>query len=121
MSTNGPFRSAKTRKSFCKQNFKFVEPLRLNVGEDEDGKKLNIAYVPIDKSLKELYEHNKDHISLCKKNNANDSVLSDICDGAVFKANPLFLTEETYTKPALRLQTKHKILAGYYNLTNIQP
>ena len=129
--TNGLFRSAKTQKSFCKQSFKFVEPFRLDDGED--GKKLNITYVTIDESLKDLDEYNKDHISLYKKNNADDSVLSDICDRAVFKANPLFLIVETYFGIILyqdsfevanipgSAKTKHKILAVYYTLTNIQP
>jgi hypothetical protein len=125
--TSGPFRSASTRKTFCKRKFDFVAPVSINVGSDK------VAYVPINESLRVLYAHNKEYISLHNRNNVNDTIISDICDGNVYKRNVLLsgieqcfgiiLYQDSFevANPLGSAKTKHKLLAMYYTLTNIAP
>lgn len=125
----------KRRKSFYKDNFKFVDPVPVCLGQNESGKESFAQYIPIKKSLEALFccksvieQHNNSRSEVRAKD-----ILSDIWDGNNIDENMLFKTDKDslalilyedafeVANPLGSGRKKHKILAVYMTLANLLP
>ena len=140
--TYGELRTHRTRQTYFKKNFKFVEPKQIYIGENKHNVSRFAQYVPVQESLKALfndasvqaaYDEMNQKVPIQNSSSSNSFVLGDIMDGHVFLNNQFF----THNPGALRLilyqdafevanplgsgKKKHKILAVYFSLANFPP
>ena len=131
----GILRSDKTRKSFFKSHFGYVEPVEIYLGQDANATQRYCQYVPIDKSLVTLFKQEsvKSQHAETRMLAHKPDVFEDVSDGSVFRSNELFRKQSS----ALRLilyqdafevvnplgsgKKKHKVLAVYFTLADIPP
>lgn len=131
----GPLRSTYLRKQFYKDQYEFIEPVKLLLGRDENHKNCYAFYIPIIDSIKLIM---KNETLLNKYVNSSTSVeteiskyLHDITDGYVvkkIKSNTLLINslnillyQDAFEicNPLGSSKTKYKIFAMYFRL-NIQ-
>ncbi len=130
----GPLRSDKTRKTFYKQHFEYTEPKQIYLGTDTAGKERFCQYVPIKETLQTLLRQSsvKEQCSQSRCHNSGDMVLEDVMDGQHVKENSLLkstsslsliLYQDAFevTNPLGSGKKKHKILAVYMSLGELQP
>lgn len=133
----GALRSDKTRKSYFKKTFSYVEPTQIYLGSDATGKERFCQYVPIKETLKSLFSQSavRDQYRQAKmpKPNSDADVLEDVTDGKNIKENPLLqespsslsivLYQDSFevANPLGSGKKKHKILAVYLTLGEILP
>ncbi|XP_030833875.1 uncharacterized protein LOC764597 isoform X1 [Strongylocentrotus purpuratus] len=125
----GVLRSTFLRKNYFKRTFSYVAPIEINLGRDSSGKSYFFHYVPILETLKVICQDKsvQKHFVSTRLENG----LGDISDGqiyqqcAFFKENPealqIILYQDSFeiVNPLGSARTKHKILAVYYTLGNI--
>jgi len=125
--------SESKQNRFFSTEFKFIEPVEIVLGTNENGHEDTAIYVPIKESLLALLSH--DDVLACVLNDhtPNDGKLRDYCDGTAYATNHLFAGD----RPALQLKmylddfqvtnplgnkTKNfKILGIYFVLGNLPP
>lgn len=126
----GKLRSGYMRKKYWKENFKYVSPESIYLGEPNGGKKEYCHYVPILETLKLMYEDKsvQNHIIPVDKERSG---YSDIQDGKVFRQNTfyqrnpdalqvmLFQDGFEVVNPLGSSRNKHKMLGVYCTLGNI--
>ncbi|XP_070398196.1 uncharacterized protein [Nothobranchius furzeri] len=131
----GVLRSDKTRKTFFKENFSYIEPPQIYLGCDRTGKKRFLYYVPIKKNLKPLLGQPtvQEQYKQSKLHQSKDMLLEDVSDGQNVKDNlllqqypsslSLMLYQDAFevVNPLGPGKTKHKILAVYMTLGEILP
>lgn len=86
----------KRRKSFYKDNFKFVDPVPICLGQNESGKESFAQYIPIKQSLEALFccksvieQHKNSQTEVRAKD-----ILSDVWDGKNIVENVLFKADQ---------------------------
>ena len=131
----GALRSDKSRKSFLKSHFNFVEPVELDLGTDDNSRARYCQYVPVNNTLKALFknecvrrQHEQIHSAPAKTN-----IFEDVSDGSVFKSNELFQMHPSslrliHYQDAFKVvnplgsgKKRHKILAVYLSLADLLP
>lgn len=130
----GPMRTAYSRTKCFREMFNFVEPKQLFLGRDENREKRFAYYVPILETLKNMLTSGfwKGLMSENPPENSPD-ILSDCCDGKVFKSNTFFqdfpaclkliLYQDAFevVNPLGSAKRRHKLLAVYFSLLNLPP
>lgn len=130
------FRSESTRKSHFKAVFDYVSPTEIYLGEDQFGKQRFCQYIKIQDTLRALFKQNsfiKDYKETHKAQPAlQRTILRDVYDGRAFpkdeplhknSAVTLILYQDSFevVNPLGSGKKKHKILAVYATLADIQP
>lgn len=73
------------------ENHPYVHPQPIFLGFDENGKEQYAEYVPIKHTLATLLKHTDVlEQGSTSENESTPHILNDVCDGSVFKSNPLF-------------------------------
>jgi len=94
--TSGELRTHRTRQTYFKKNFKFVEPKQIYLRENKHNVSRFAQYVPIQESLKALlkdasvksaYDEMNQKVPIQNSPGSNSFVLGDIMDGHVFLNN----------------------------------
>ena len=123
--SNGELRSIQTRKTIFKNNFRYVEPVAYKLGE----KGKHFHYIPIKETLKALFKDRYIEHFLWK--NSENEKLLDYNDGLNFRSNSFFsenknalqiiLYQDAFeiVNPIGSAKKKHKLLAVYYSLGNL--
>lgn len=131
----GILRSDKTRKTFYKQHFDYVEPTQIYLGTDGAGKERFCQYISIKDTLKSLFRHSsvKEQYQLSKNRTSTNMVVEDVADGKNVKDNQLLngnpsslsliLYQDAFevVNPLGSGKKKHKILGVYMSLGEFQP
>lgn len=99
------------RRQYFQQNYSYVQPQVIHLGTDENHRDCYVQYIPVKETLKALL---KDPTvwQECLKSHSNttSTVLTDVCDGSVFKSNGFFV------EPGLTL--KLILYQDYFTLAN---
>lgn len=115
--------------------FHYVEPKKLLLGRDENGKDRFAYYVPIKDTLKCLLQSKlwQDKTAHMTEQSTETGVLSDISDGHLFKQSEFFkqnpsslrlvLYQDAFevANPLGSANAKHKVLAVYVSVANLPP
>ncbi len=123
------------RKTFFKSNFNYVEPVSIYFGQNESGKECFGQYVPVKKTIESLLssETVREQLQQAKNSIQPDNVLQDVWDGTNIEKNLLLnqtasslgviLYQDSFevVNPLGSGRKKHKILAVYLTLANIEP
>lgn len=131
----GPMRTVYSRTETFKKMFHYVEPNKLLLGRDENGKDQFAYYVPIKDTLKCLLQSKlwQDKTAHMTEQSAETGVLSDISDGHLFKQSEFFkqnpsslrlvLYQDAFevANPLGSAKAKHKVLAVYVSVANLPP
>ncbi len=125
--------SAYKLDKYAHDNFDVVDPEDIILGIGADNKPRTMQYIPIEKSLKQLLNHEDVMSQVLSGHTSQDGKLRDFCDGTVYQENPLFkqypnalqiqlYNDEFCVANALGYrQRKWKINAIYYALGNLEP
>lgn len=122
------------RKQYFEENFPYVHPQPIFLGFDENRKEQYAQYVPIKHTLTTLLKHT-DVLEQGSRsvNESTPHILNDVCDGSVFKSNPLFaesgltlkviLYQDAFevVNPLGSAKKKHKMLGVYFTLADFEP
>ena len=122
-------KSKRLQRNYLNENLNLVEPVQYNL--KLNNKISNYQYVPILRSIQAFCKNNEvlDYI-MSMPTEGQVNILSDICDGKIFKNNEIFQTfpniqillyfdEFVVSNPLRGNQAKHKLAAFYYTLANI--
>lgn len=124
-SHKGPLRTTYARGQTFKRMFKYVVPKAVRLGYDENVRQRIAYYIPVKQTLIRLLE------SELWKNSTDACVLSDICDGQVFKSNQFFIANPGGLKlilyqdafevvnPLGLAKKAHRVLAVYLSVANL--
>lgn len=128
----GLLSSSARRATQAKQNLNFVQPESVYLGIDSANKMRYCQYVPIKKSLTCLLRDST-VVAQCKSRScsATEGILVDFTDGSVYKENAadrstshlsLILYQDGFevANPLGSAKKKHKLLAVYFNLGNLE-
>nr|XP_021336450.1 uncharacterized protein LOC110440176 isoform X1 [Danio rerio] len=128
----GPLRTTYSRSQTFKQMFKYIEPKKVTLGNDENMTKKFAYYIPVKQTLSSLLESELWKNSLCQPSCEIDSDnFADISDGKIFKSNQFFLENPECLKliiyqdafeivnPLGSAKKKHKVVAVYLSLGNL--
>ena len=119
--------------SYVENNFPFVKPQQHILGVGHNGKQHTYQYVPILESLKVMLSHEDVLAQVQNSHQSRDEKLRDICDGEVYKENPLFNVDEQAlqiifyyddfgaSNPLGNKTKKYKLGAFYFTLGNLKP
>lgn len=135
MYSEGVLRSDKTRKTFYKQHFDYIEPTQMYLGTDAAGKERFCQYISIKETLKSLFRQSsvRDQYYQSKNYTSTNLVVKDVADGknvkenALLKGTPSSLSIIFYqdafevVNPLGSGKKKHKILGVYMSLGEFQP
>lgn len=131
----GVLRSTYMRKLYFKREFNFVSPVAIPLGDNACGKQQCCHYVPILESLKYFCQDNsvKKYLNSTNCNTTDGDLYYDIQSGRVFQQNIFFkefptalqiiLFQDSFevVNPLGSSKTKHKVLAVYYTIGNLDP
>lgn len=128
-----PLSTEYIRKQFFHKNFSYVHPQPIHLGTDEKRRDRYAQYIPLKETLKAML---KDPVvwQECGKtqNVPPPGVLTDVCDGSVFKTNALCMQPGINLKlimyqnafevvnPLGSAKKKHKIVGVYFTLTSFE-
>ncbi|XP_054772889.2 uncharacterized protein LOC129280926 [Lytechinus pictus] len=129
------FRSDCTRTSYFKSKFNYVHPLEIYLGVDQCGRQRYCQYVPIRETLLALFKQNsfiQNYNKTHRDHPVRKTVLEDVYDGQTFlkgdsskddTAVTLILYQDSFevVNPLGSGRKKHKMLAVYATLADIQP
>ena len=128
----GSVRSEYMLRKYCKKNLGLVEPVEIELGVSESGKKETYSYVPILSLLKKILqvEDIYDSIKKWENNRQCSDVMTDFCHGSIYKENPehakfvrihLYSDEFEVVNVLGSKKTKHKVCAFYFYIGNVEP
>ncbi|XP_071847914.1 uncharacterized protein [Apostichopus japonicus] len=131
----GVLRSSYTRKLYFTREFNVISPVAIPLVESVSGKMQFCHYVPILESLKCFCENSSvnRNINHTYHFRGEDGLYSDIQNGHVFQQNDFFkkfptalqiiLFQDSFevVNPLGSSRTKHKVLAVYYTIGNLDP
>ena len=130
----GPLSTDYRRKQYYQSKFRYVAPIAISLGTDQDNIKRCCQYVPIIKTIEAFVQDPSVKEQLEDPQlPAEEGTLQDICDGSVIKSNLLFqavpnalkilLYQDSFevVNPIGSAKSKHKVLAVYVTLGNIRP
>ena len=126
--SNKIFDSNYKRKQYYKKEFKYVDPVSIEIDKNK-----HFSYVPPAKTLENMFfdKSIQNHLNFNISEKKSDGLLEDFTDGSVYKNNSFFKQNPTALKiilyqdsfevvnPIGAARKKHKILAIYMNLGNI--
>lgn len=131
-SHKGPLRTTYSRAQTFHSMFKYVQPKRISLGNDENMLQRFAYYVPVQQTLTSLLESELWNNSVLPRSCETDPcVFSDISDGQVFKTNQflidnpeclnLILYQDAFeiVNPLGSAKKKHKVLAVYFSVANL--
>ena len=131
----GVLRTDQTRKTFFKSEFRYVDPIPIYLGENEKGKESFCQYVPIQDTIKALFQFEsvREQHAMTKSQLLENDILTDVYDGTNMQKNELFKSDKSaisvilyqdafeVVNPLGSGKIKHKILAVYLTLGNLLP
>lgn len=133
-SCSTPLSTEYTRKQFFQRNFDYVHPQAIHLGTDENRFDRYVQYIPLKETLKVMLKDPVVWQECIKTQTAPPpGVLTDVCDGSVFKSNAfcmqpginlkLILYQDAFeiVNPLGSAKKKHKIVAVYFTLANFEP
>ena len=91
-------RSHQTRQTFFKKRFKYVDPKQIYLGRNSCNIERYAQYIPVKDSIRALFEDSSVsnmYTTVHCNRISQPSVLTDICDGKVFKSNEFFSANPT--------------------------
>lgn len=89
---NGSLTTHYRRLQYYRKEFNLVEPVQINLGQDDTGKQQHFHYVPILQSLKALLSNEGVRHQVLHPIPAIENMLRDIGDGHVIKSIILFFS-----------------------------
>lgn len=117
------------RHKYFKEKFHFIESAQMYLGRGDNNKVCRYHYVPIKESLNALLASAITKQQYIKKCTSNSMIFQDYQDGRMFKNNVLIKNEALHlilyqgafeiVNPLGSGRKKHKILAVYYSLENL--
>ena len=127
----GELSSHKRRQTFFKENFPYVEPLEVKLG-NRDGQMRTYVYVPILQMLQALLSRSDILHQTVQMSEAEEDAYTGFSDGLYFRENVLFKEENALAinlyhddwetvNPLGTSRKKHKISAFYWILGNLPP
>ena len=126
----GALRSKRCRYVYYKNEFEFVKPVEIKLGVDSFGKTHVFHYVPILETLKVMWKDGSVQTHIVQASSVAQTY-NDVHDGKVYKQNAFYkdnpnalqilLFQDSFevVNPLGSARGKHKILAVYYTLGNI--
>lgn len=130
---NGLLRSDHMRQKFYRDNFAFVAPVPLLLGNDKHGQQVICHYVPIKETIKSLFRNAcviKQHENPLPR---DATIMTDVMDGTIYKSNVFFANNLNALKiilfqdafeivnPLGSAKKKHKLLGVYFTLADFYP
>lgn len=130
---NGLLRTDHMRQKYFRDNFAFVAPVPLLLGNGKHGQQVICHYVPIKDTIKSLFRNtcvSKQHENPLPR---HVNIISDIMDGAIFKSSSFFANNPNALKiilfqdafeivnPLGSAKKKHKLLGVYFTLADFYP
>jgi len=130
---NGLLRTDHMRQKFYRDNFAFVAPVPVVLGNNKHGQQVICHYVPIKDTIKSLFRNTcvlKQHEHPLSR---DANVMADIMDGAIFKSSSFFANNPNALKiilfqdafeivnPLGSAKKKHKLLGVYFTLADFYP
>lgn len=127
----GPLRTTYSRNQVFKNMFKYVEPVKVPLGNDENMTEKFAYYIPVIKTLKGLLESELWKNSVAQQSSETKSELCDINDGQNFKSNKFFndnpgclkliLYQDAFeiVNPLGSAKKTHKVVAVYVSVANL--
>ena len=125
--------SQNKQNKYFAEKFDYVEPEKVTLGYDDNGKEESFLYIPIKKLLHALLKHEDILAEVTNGHKSQDGKMRDFCDGQAFEQNELFSSEmnalqiilyyddfQTVNPLGTRIK-KNKIGAFYFSLGNIAP
>lgn len=119
------------RKQYFEETFAYVHPQTVFWGFDENRKERNAQYIPIKDTLTALLKDPAVWKECSTTGNESaPHIFNDVCDGSVFKSNPLFSESGLTLKvilyqdalevvnPIGSAKKKHMMLRVYFTLAN---
>ena len=137
-SVDGLLRSQHKRKVFYKRNFRYVEPLQKNLGENQYGKPRVYQYISLHQTLESLLQdesvaHYVNSYNSCDCDHGMFNLSTDLCDGRVYQCIRETVTHVPFIQimlyqdafevvnPIGSARKIHKIVAVYMALGNLPP
>ena len=93
---SGPLRSFCTRQTYYTNHLFYIAPVEIDLGLDENLRKMSAQYVPILESSSRLYEKYPDKFTFptnADSGKSKSDILSDFRDGEIFKTNSVYIEE----------------------------
>lgn len=129
-STNGCFRSEYIRKKYFQNNFSFVEPIKIDLGINNQRKECFYYYVPILETIKSVLKNYQDYKSIFNVTNKNDGFMRDYNDGKKYKLNTfcqqdnvlhIMLYQDGFgtVNPLGDAKSRHKMVGVYFTFGNM--
>lgn len=128
----GPLRSIYSRAQTFKTMFQYIEPVKVELGSDENMLKRFAYYIPVKQTLTSLLQSELWKNAVSQQSCASDThVLCDIRDGKIIKANEFFtenpgclqliLYQDAFeiVNPLGSAKKKHKLVAVYFSVANL--
>lgn len=128
----GPLRTTYARAQTFKKMFKYIQPKKVTLGNDENMTPRFAYYIPVKQTVNNLLESELWKNSVSQQSCETDSDdLGDISDGQNFKSNQFFIENPGCLKlilyqdsfevvnPLGSAKKKHKVLAVYLSLANL--
>lgn len=125
-----------TRRQYFQRNFGYVHPEKIYLGKNENRRDCYAQYIPLSDTLRSILKDSVVWQECAKSQNrlVSDCVLSDMCDGSVYKSNELFvqageivmkliLYQDAFeiVNPLGSARKRHKLVGVYFTLENFQP
>ena len=131
----GEMRTNNTRQTYFRTNFKYVYPVQIYLGKDNQNVDRYAQYVPIKDTLLTLFKDDtvKSAYIEAHKSVSDGAVLNDITDGQAFHSNQFLVQNPSALRIVLYQDSfevanplgsgkkKHKILAVYFSLADFLP
>nr|XP_046250889.1 uncharacterized protein LOC124062276 isoform X2 [Scatophagus argus] len=131
-SHQGPLRTTYSRTHTFQKMFKYIEPKKVKLGNNENMTERFAYYIPVTQTLNTLLESDfwKNSVSQQSCETQSDD-LCDISDGQNFKSNQFFIQNPGCLKlilyqdafeivnPLGTAKKKHKVVAVYLSLANL--
>lgn len=132
---NSELNTNQKRKTAFKNNFNYIEPVPLFLGNNDDGKECFPQYIHVRETLAGLFKSQSvcEQYATTHSQPPSENVYQDVRDGAGVQGNLLFQTEPSslgiilyqdsfeVVNPLGSGRKKHKVLAVYLTLTDILP
>jgi len=128
----GPLRTTYSRAQTFKKMFKYIEPKKVTLGNDENMTQRFAYYIPLKQTVSGLLESEFWKNSMSQQSCETDSdVFGDISDGHNFKSNQFFIENPGCLKlilyqdaleivnPLGSARKKHKVVAVYLSVANL--
>ena len=128
----GPLRTTYARAQTFKKMFKYIEPKKLTLGNDENMTEKCAYYIPVQQTVNCLLESEFWKNSVSQQSCETDSeTFGDLNDGQNFKSNQFFIDNPGCLKlilyqdafeivnPLGSARKKHKVLAVYLSVANL--